>query len=48
MVDYLVINGISRQKLTAKGFGGTRPVAPNYQESDRKNNRRINFIINKP
>ncbi len=46
MVDYLVINGISRQKLTAKGYGGTRPVAPNYQESDRKNNRRINFIIN--
>jgi outer membrane protein OmpA-like peptidoglycan-associated protein len=50
MVDYLVINGISRGRLTAKGYGGTRPVAPNYQESDRKLNRRINFTIveNKP
>ena len=50
MVNYLVINGISRGRLTAKGFGGTRPVAPNYQESDRKNNRRIDFTIteNKP
>ena len=50
MVDYLIINGISRGRLTAKGYGGTRPVAPNYQESDRKLNRRINFTIveNKP
>jgi outer membrane protein OmpA-like peptidoglycan-associated protein len=45
MVTYLVINGISRLRLTAKGFGGTRPVAPNYQESDRKLNRRIDFTI---
>ena len=45
MVDYLVINGLSRSRLTAKGYGGTRPVAPNYQESDRKLNRRINFTI---
>ena len=45
MVNYLVINGISRSRLTAKGYGGTRPVAPNYQEADRKINRRIDFTI---
>jgi outer membrane protein OmpA-like peptidoglycan-associated protein len=45
MVNYLVINGINRLRLTAKGYGGTRPVAPNYQESDRKLNRRIDFTI---
>jgi outer membrane protein OmpA-like peptidoglycan-associated protein len=45
MVNYLVINGVSRLRLTAKGFGGTRPVAPNYQEPDRKLNRRIDFTI---
>jgi outer membrane protein OmpA-like peptidoglycan-associated protein len=45
MVNYLVINGVSRFRITAKGFGGTRPVAPNYQEADRKLNRRIDFII---
>ncbi len=45
MVNYLANNGVSRLRLTAKGYGGTRPVAPNYQESDRKNNRRIDFTI---
>jgi outer membrane protein OmpA-like peptidoglycan-associated protein len=45
MVNYLVNNGISRMRLTAKGYGGSRPIAPNYQEPDRKNNRRIDFII---
>jgi outer membrane protein OmpA-like peptidoglycan-associated protein len=45
MVVYLASNGVSRLRLTAKGYGGTRPVAPNYQESDRKNNRRIDFTI---
>lgn len=50
MVYYLVMNGVSRLRFTAKGFGGTRPVAPNYQESDRKLNRRFDFTIteNKP
>jgi outer membrane protein OmpA-like peptidoglycan-associated protein len=45
MVNYLANNGVSRLRLTAKGYGGTMPVAPNYQESDRKNNRRIDFTI---
>jgi outer membrane protein OmpA-like peptidoglycan-associated protein len=45
MVNYLVNNGVSQLRLTAKGYGGVRPVAPNYQESDRKNNRRIDFTI---
>ncbi|MCX6262321.1 MAG: OmpA family protein, partial [Bacteroidia bacterium] len=45
MVNYLVMNGVSRLRLTARGFGDTRPVAPNYQESDRKLNRRIDFTI---
>ena len=45
MVNYLVMNGVNRNRLVPKGYGGTRPIAPNYQESDRKNNRRIDFII---
>ena len=45
MVNYLVMNGVSRLRLTARGFGDTRPIAPNYQESDRKLNRRIDFMI---
>lgn len=45
MVNYLVMNGVSRNRLVPKGYGGTKPIAPNYQESDRKNNRRIDFTI---
>ena len=45
MVIYLANNGVSRLRLTAKGYGSNRPVAPNYQESDRKSNRRIDFTI---
>jgi outer membrane protein OmpA-like peptidoglycan-associated protein len=45
MVNYLVINGTSRTRLTAKGFGSSKPVAPNSLEADRKMNRRIDFTI---
>lgn len=45
MVNYLAINGVSRNRIIPRGYGGTRPVAPNYQESDRKLNRRIDFRI---
>jgi len=45
MVIYLVMIGISRIRVVPSGYGGTRPVAPNYQESDRLNNRRIDFTI---
>jgi len=45
MVNYLVMNGVNRNRLVPLGLGGTRPIAPNYQESDRRNNRRIDFTI---
>jgi len=45
MVNYLVNNGVNRIRLKAAGYGGTRPIAPNYQDSDRKNNRRIDFTV---
>jgi outer membrane protein OmpA-like peptidoglycan-associated protein len=45
MTGYLIINGVSPLRLIAKGYGGTRPVASNYFEADRKLNRRIDFTI---
>lgn len=45
MVNYLVINGVSPLRLVARGYGGTRPVASNMLETDRKLNRRIDFTI---
>ena len=45
LVNYLINRGISTKRLVATGFGGSKPIAPNFLEKDRKLNRRIDFII---
>lgn len=46
VVDYLVKNfGIERSRLSAKGYGATRPIAYNETAEGRAQNRRINAII---
>ncbi|GAI61368.1 unnamed protein product [marine sediment metagenome] len=45
IVDYLTIRGIDSKRLIAKGFGGSRPIAPNFHENYRKLNRRVDFTI---
>lgn len=45
LVKFLIMRGISMNRLVATGFGGSKPVAPNFLEKDRKLNRRIDFII---
>lgn len=45
MVNYLVQRGIKISRLSGRGFGGTKPVAPNSIEADRKLNRRVDFSI---
>ena len=45
LVNYLINRGISAKRLTAKGFGDSRPIAPNFLEKDKKLNRRIDFIL---
>jgi OOP family OmpA-OmpF porin len=45
LINYLINRGISVRRLTATGFGGSKPIASNYLEKDRKLNRRIDFII---
>ncbi len=44
VLNYLVDNGIERSRLTAKGFGDTKPVAPNKNAdgSDNPDNRQLN------
>ena len=45
-VNYLVEKfGIARSRLTAKGYGDTRPVADNATKEGRLKNRRIEAII---
>jgi OOP family OmpA-OmpF porin len=46
VVDYLVDNfGIDRSRLSAKGYGFTRPVADNATQEGKQKNRRIEAVI---
>jgi outer membrane protein OmpA-like peptidoglycan-associated protein len=45
--DWLVKAGVNGGRLTAKGYGQDRPVAPNVTEANRSKNRRVQFIITK-
>jgi len=45
LVNYLIKRGIDNKRIIAMGFGGSKPIAPNFLEKDRKLNRRIDFII---
>ena len=47
IVDYMTKQGISRRRLDARGFGETRPIAPNEHPdgSDNPEGRRLNRRI---
>lgn len=45
--DYLVKNfGLSSERLTAVGYGESRPVADNSTEEGRQRNRRVEAVLN--
>ena len=45
LVAYLINRGINTKRLVPTGFGGSKPIASNFLEKDRKLNRRIDFIV---
>jgi outer membrane protein OmpA-like peptidoglycan-associated protein len=42
---YLVTKGIAADRLTATGYGATRPIADNTTQEGRQRNRRIEFDV---
>ncbi len=45
VINYLIRQGIAANRLSAKGFGGTQPIAPNDVEEGRAKNRRVEFTV---
>lgn len=45
VVQWLVYNGVSRDRLTSVGFGPDRPIEDNRTEAGRQKNRRVEFHI---
>ena len=43
--DYLVAQGITATRLTARGYGELRPIASNDTEEGRAENRRVELIV---
>jgi OmpA-OmpF porin, OOP family len=45
VLAFLVQHGVPPQRITAAGYGDTRPIAPNTTEIGRSRNRRIEFRV---
>jgi len=45
VADYLKKAGIAAERMTAVGYGNTRPIASNDSEAGRAQNRRIEFEV---
>jgi outer membrane protein OmpA-like peptidoglycan-associated protein len=43
-----VQNGVAPGRLTARGYGATRPIADNKTPAGREQNRRVQFVILDP
>ncbi len=43
--DFLAANGVPASRLTAVGYGSTRPAVPNDTDADRALNRRVQLEI---
>jgi len=43
--NYLIANGVDAERVTAQGFGSTKPIADNNTVNGRQRNRRIEFRV---
>jgi len=45
VTEYLISKGIAKERLTYKGYGDSKPLAPNDSEKNKAMNRRTEFMI---
>ncbi|WP_445716937.1 OmpA family protein [Flavobacterium sp.] len=45
VMNYLISKGVSKERLTAKGYGETKFIASNDTEEGKQLNRRVEFLI---
>ncbi|MCU0357882.1 MAG: OmpA family protein [Cyclobacteriaceae bacterium] len=45
VVDYLISQGIDRNRLSAQGYGESKPIDTNETDEGRANNRRVEFTV---
>jgi outer membrane protein OmpA-like peptidoglycan-associated protein len=45
VMNYLTRHGIAENRIETKGYGGTRALAGNVTESEREQNRRVEFVV---
>jgi OmpA-OmpF porin, OOP family len=45
VVTWLTKHGVPASRLIAKGYGETKPIAPNKTDAGRRKNRRIEFTV---
>jgi outer membrane protein OmpA-like peptidoglycan-associated protein len=45
VMQYLTAKGVPQAKLSIEGYGSDMPIKPNTNESGRKANRRVEFVI---
>ncbi len=43
--QYFVNNGIDPKRLSHKGYGSSKPIAPNDTEEGRAKNRRVELLV---
>lgn len=45
VLDWLAAHGVEASRLTGRGYGQDRPIAPNLTPAGRARNRRVQFMI---
>jgi len=43
--EYLLSKGIDEKRITSKGYGASKPIAPNTTDEGKKKNRRVDLLV---